>query len=113
MTTHSPAYHKYLKSFTWHLKRHLRMIYAGHKCELCGNRKGLQCHHRTYIRLYREKLSDLQILCENCHKLADEKRRYSKALQTYCVKRWGAMWPQVVTLEYAKGEFDKWLKSKE
>lgn len=112
MNNQNPEYLAYLQSFTWHLKRHLRMIYAGHKCEICGNRKGLQAHHVTYERLFHERISDLQILCENCHPIEDEKRRYQKGFETYCIKRWGAMWPQIVKPEIAKGEFDKWLESK-
>jgi hypothetical protein len=36
-------------------------------CELCGSKKRLQVHHKTYFRIYREKRSDLQVLCEDCH----------------------------------------------
>lgn len=110
---HSPEYIAYLNSFTWHLKRHLRLIYAGHKCELCGNRKGIQAHHVTYERLFHERISDLQILCENCHPVEDDKRRYNKAINTFASKKWGDNWVQIVTPEQARNEFDKWLSSKQ
>lgn len=112
MSYFTPEYIKYLNSFTWHFKRHLRLIYAGHKCELCGSRKGLQCHHRTYERLYWERISDLQILCENCHPLADNQRRYNKAVNTFATKKWGDNWVQKVTPEQARNEFDRWLEGK-
>lgn len=110
MNNHSPEYLAYLQSFTWHLKRHLRMIYAGHKCEICGSRKGLECHHRTYIRLYRERISDLQILCEDCHPLEDEKRRREKAIETFGLKKYGPPW--ITIKERVASEFDEWLKNK-
>jgi len=37
------------------------------KCELCGETRRLQVHHKTYRRLYRERKSDVQVLCEECH----------------------------------------------
>jgi 5-methylcytosine-specific restriction endonuclease McrA len=110
---HAPAYHRYLYTWQWRFRRRLRLLWAGHKCENCGSRKGLQAHHLTYERLYHERISDLQILCEVCHPLADAQRRYDKALQTYCVKRWGPMWVQVVRPDEAKAEFDKWLTTKQ
>lgn len=109
---HTPEYQAYLQSFSWHFKRWLRLNYAGHKCEKCGRRDKLQCHHKTYERLFRERISDLEILCENCHPIADQERRYTKALETYTLKRWGDNWQQSITPEYAKMEFDKWLKEK-
>lgn len=36
-------------------------------CELCGSKKQLQVHHKTYKRLYREKRTDLQVVCKVCH----------------------------------------------
>lgn len=35
-------------------------------CELCGATKNLHVHHKVY-RPYREKRSQLQVLCEQCH----------------------------------------------
>jgi hypothetical protein len=113
MDNHTPEYLAYLNSFTWHLKRWLRLNYAGHKCENCGSREKLQCHHRTYERLFHERISDLQILCEDCHLLADAQRRYDKAVNTFATKKWGAAWVQVMRPDEAKAEFDRWLESKQ
>jgi 5-methylcytosine-specific restriction endonuclease McrA len=42
------------------------------KCEVCGYRPWrtgvLQVHHLTYANLYHEHLTDLQLVCPNCHK---------------------------------------------
>lgn len=36
---------------------------------MCQSRFRLQVHHKTYARLGKERLEDLQVLCFNCHKL--------------------------------------------
>ena len=49
---------------------------AGGRCERCGERtRRLEVHHLTYERFGRELLTDLQALCEPCHKIADTERR--------------------------------------
>lgn len=105
-------YELYLKSEKWKQIRIRKFKQVGRKCEVCGSKKNLQCHHLNYERLGKERLSDLQILCTDCHAIADEERRYSKGLQTYCTKKWGPDWQSVVTPEYARAEFDKWLSTK-
>lgn len=37
------------------------------KCEACGSGSDLHVHHMTYERLFRERLSDLKLLCKGCH----------------------------------------------
>lgn len=105
-------YELYLKSEKWKRIRIRKFKQVGRKCEKCGSKKGLQCHHLNYERLGKEKLNDLQILCTDCHALADIERRYSKGLETYALKRWGDNWQSVVALEYAKAEFDRWLSTR-
>ena len=38
-------------------------------CYVCGKgrHKGMHLHHRTYVRLTRERLSDLVPVCKSCH----------------------------------------------
>jgi 5-methylcytosine-specific restriction endonuclease McrA len=39
------------------------------KCDHCGRRTHfLELHHRTYERLGRELITDLELLCEQCHR---------------------------------------------
>lgn len=42
-------------------------------CERCKINPGGQTHHLTYIRLYNEKLDDLQDWCDGCHKFVSGK----------------------------------------
>ncbi len=59
---------KYMKSRRW--QNFKRKVYAakGNVCERCDTRDGEKhVHHLTYERLENEKLSDVVILCSQCH----------------------------------------------
>lgn len=62
------TYKEYLKSKKWFRKKQELFLLRGKKCERCPNVSRLQVHHKTYERLFNEKLSDLEILCSSCHK---------------------------------------------
>lgn len=70
----SPAYARYLKTPWWMVFRHIvRKVRRG-RCQKCGSKIGLNVHHLRYYRngrsiLYRERLSDVQLLCRKCHRL--------------------------------------------
>lgn len=61
------AYPFYLRTNHWKEKRKTALNHADWKCQLCKSEKDLQVHHNTYDRLYEEKLSDLVVLCKQCH----------------------------------------------
>lgn len=64
----SSKYYKYLKSVKWK-KLRLRLFKSrGRKCERCGETKRLHVHHKTYIRIFKEHLKDLEVLCHTCHR---------------------------------------------
>jgi 5-methylcytosine-specific restriction endonuclease McrA len=60
-------YYAYLKSKKWAKKRRKALFKAKHKCECCGATEELHVHHLSYKRLGKEPLSDLKVLCRNCH----------------------------------------------
>ena len=62
-------YRKYLESPEWKALRQRKLREVGWRCESCGRfaRRGLQCHHLTYARVGREWLSDIMVMCKNCH----------------------------------------------
>lgn len=60
-------YRLYLESERWLKKREKVLERDGHCCTLCTSIDTLQVHHKTYIRLYRERVSDLTTLCKKCH----------------------------------------------
>jgi|SRR5580704_15102229 5-methylcytosine-specific restriction endonuclease McrA len=61
-------YAKYLKSNWWKTKRKQVLKAVGRKCQRCGATRGLQVHHLHYNTLWREKNTDLEVLCAACHR---------------------------------------------
>lgn len=62
-------YEQYLKSEWWKKIRTEKLYEATHKCAVCASLKNLNVHHNMYDRLGHEELSDLVVLCEDCHEL--------------------------------------------
>lgn len=60
-------YRDYLQTPEWQNKRAEKLNQAHHRCELCYSNKRLHVHHKTYARRGKEDLSDLIVLCANCH----------------------------------------------
>ena len=63
----TPAYHAYLQTEAWLVRRKLALAAAGYRCQLCNGTVGLNVHHRTYDHIYNETLADLTVLCGACH----------------------------------------------
>ena len=61
-------YEKYLKSAHWLKTRKAKLASCNYRCEKCSGSCKLEVHHRTYANLGAERLKDLQVLCEVCHK---------------------------------------------
>ena len=51
------------------LNRQVAMERADFKCELCGSRSNLQCHHKIHRSMGRrdDTPGNLQVLCFQCH----------------------------------------------
>jgi 5-methylcytosine-specific restriction endonuclease McrA len=60
-------YVEYLKSEHWKRTRELALGYYGRACCLCSKTTGIQVHHRNYHNKGHETVSDLIVLCSNCH----------------------------------------------
>lgn len=63
-------YKAYLLSKEWMEVKIDLLQLRGCKCEKCKSVKPankLQIHHKTYVRIFNEKPSDLIILCARCH----------------------------------------------
>ena len=70
------GYNKYIKSKEWKEKRLVALKAANYQCSRCGRKENLQVHHLDYKYLYKERLHDVRVLCEECHKGADVEREY-------------------------------------
>ena len=74
-------YRNYLKSPEWQVKREQffdYIIFTLHQkieCSSCHTNSILHVHHKTYDHLYNEKLTDLQLLCEDCHAKVHRERK--------------------------------------
>lgn len=63
----TPEYQIYLNSNKWQVIRRKVLNRAKHRCELCKKAQATQVHHKTYDRIFCERLSDLQAVCGRCH----------------------------------------------
>jgi len=63
----SEKYQEYLCSREWGLKREAVIERSNGVCERCKRNPGAAVHHKTYARIYKEPLTDLIYLCDECH----------------------------------------------
>ena len=61
------AYHQYLASREWAVKKEAVKVRSQGFCELCHHRKLENTHHITYEHIGNEPLEDLIGVCEPCH----------------------------------------------
>lgn len=64
------SYEDYLLTPEWQDTRRRALVKAGHRCERCRARDGLEVHHLTYERKGHELPEDLTVLCRRCHEAA-------------------------------------------
>ncbi len=67
----SKRYGEYLQSEEWKALRAAVVKRADGTCERCKINPGRDVHHKTYERLYKEKMSDLIFLCRRCHEFLE------------------------------------------
>lgn len=68
---HRERYRAVLRSRRWRRLRHRAYHRSLGRCEGCHRRyflRALQLHHKTYVRLGRERMSDVELLCGRCHR---------------------------------------------
>jgi 5-methylcytosine-specific restriction endonuclease McrA len=64
--TRISAYHWYLASPYWKVRRREALKRANWMCQDCGQR-ATQVHHLTYVGVFNESPTDLVALCDRCH----------------------------------------------
>jgi 5-methylcytosine-specific restriction endonuclease McrA len=64
--TRISAYHWYLASPYWKVRRREALKRANWRCQNCGQ-PATQVHHVTYVGVFNEAPSDLAALCARCH----------------------------------------------
>ena len=129
------AYARYIRSPEWRRKL-CRLVKerAKNRCERCipgeflgGGR--LTVHHLTYDRFMNENLTDLQLLCDAHHEIADreserqqqaafeqagEEARDAAGMNTYFKKKYGGDWAERFGGQIAEAyeEWDEWKQRK-
>ena len=67
---HGLTYSEYLKTEHWQLLKQRKLASkTKYVCFVCGCKKYLELHHKTYKRIGNERLMDVIWLCRNCHEL--------------------------------------------
>lgn len=61
-------YQAYLASRAWALKKEAVRKRCQGICERCMKAAMYACHHLTYARIGHEELTDLQGVCQPCHR---------------------------------------------
>lgn len=62
-------YADYLKTPEWQAIRNEAIRRAKGCCQICNSGSSLHVHHRTYENRGDEDLSDLTVLCADCHRI--------------------------------------------
>jgi len=69
-------YQEYLLTPVWNELKKAALARADYRCQVCNSDNSLNIHHRKYPRvLGKEPVSDLVVLCRNCHELFHSKKR--------------------------------------
>lgn len=116
-------YEARIRSAQWKNMKRSLIKWRGNRCERCGLETPLELHHKTYERLGNERLSDLELICSTCHRLADQQRAaqgrqrsatalYEAGLDTYATKKYGEEWWMHHDSDWIAEEFDNWLERK-
>lgn len=74
------SYEEHLASPEWRVLRRLALEAAAHRCVICDGTRNLEVHHRNYERLGEERLSDLTVLCEDCHSVFHHAARLAEGM---------------------------------
>ena len=91
--TERQLYFDYIGSQKWYRIRTAKKKAVGAYCERCGAEETpsfvLEVHHLNYVNFGDEHPDDLQVVCQNCHPLADMERAKAKAFETWLCKKLG------------------------
>lgn len=95
----SDRYQQRIASADWKELKRVVISERGARCERCAcEDRTLALHHKHYRSLGRELPDDLELLCSDCHKVADEERdrlhrpRYHAPTEGWIVSPNGNVW---------------------
>jgi hypothetical protein len=85
------TYSEYLLTDHWKDIRERKLASkSSYICYACGERSGLELHHKTYKRIGKEWLNDLVWLCRDCHEKTHvfEREHHGKRNSLYKAARY-------------------------
>ena len=68
----------YMQSKQWFILKAMLLMKYKYKCQICDCIHSLEAHHLTYERLGDEWLSELALLCRDCHQAQHEHYGYDR-----------------------------------
>lgn len=71
-------YPQYLQTQHWKALRETMLQHSGYRCQVCNSKGPLRVHHRTYERRGCEQLTDLVVLCKDCHEIFHTQGKLAK-----------------------------------
>ena len=111
-------YLNYLNSTEWRIRRNAAIKASGEKCARCGSVNSLEVHHLHYRTLGCESLTDLLVVCKECHKHEDAKRdaqthdrHVQKRFEGWLRKRYQHNWECFVDDEIEWDRFNDFLEN--
>lgn len=81
----SEDYRNYIRSPQWKATCLRAYSYYGRRCMACASPRKLHVHHATYERFKREKLADLRVVCDTCHRAIHQMHRANRGLSLMLV----------------------------
>ncbi len=64
----TPQYQSYLNSPKWKATRLKVLRRDKFICQRCKKARATQVHHKTYKRIFKERMGDLISICATCHR---------------------------------------------
>lgn len=105
-------YREYIASKEWYELCKRLKAERHNICDRCGHYYPfLEVHHKTYARLGHERDSDLEVLCHDCHIVADYERKQQKAdvfekrMLAWAATCYGPNWKQRMSTDRIRNEY--------
>jgi len=124
MTELQIKHREYLVSPDWRRRRKAFLLPGSNQCERCKRwrqGRGIHLHHKHYHTLGRESREDVEILCTDCHEIADRERAaegrargaaalWDARLDGWASKVHGDDWAQHGDAHEIEEDFEDWLE---
>ena len=106
------GYKNYIKSDGWNYQKDkLKKFYNGKECFICGSKKNINTHHKTYKRLGLEKLDDLLFVCQKHHFKIHQFAKKNKLNIWNATMQYKKNWKKQNGIRWGKYEIAQYFKN--